>query len=139
MLNPADISVVPTTVFSPLHAELVANSLDKSHIGVLSQHEAPMPLLEYQSRRGFAGVPEKFLRKALETNGAAVPEPEHGLDFECQLSFALTSQLLPGSSTADVKKFMSKRLEISLPDCDESGVLEAIGQSDLLADVVGRS
>lgn len=47
--------ILPATVRSPLHCFLDGVPLDD--VGILAAHEAPVKLVQYQARRGFAGVP----------------------------------------------------------------------------------
>ena len=129
--------IVPIEPISPLHCA-VEGSVLLPNIGILCNHKAPVPLLEFQALRGFAGVPEKTLLALYEDLGFQVPEPDAAADYENMLALGIMEELLDLDHNK-ATEILATRIKLMEAEGDTADLMDSMMSSDIIEDVAGRS
>lgn len=125
--------VLPVDIRSPLSC--FVGGLPMQHVGIIGLHSAPVKVLEYQARHGFAGVPEESLRLLF---GVVPGVEEPDLDPDCKVPpdivFAaeLSKTILPDISEDELQEALHERLTTTSEVVE--GVFEDVLNDDTTQD-----
>jgi hypothetical protein len=109
---------VPFIPVSPVHVQL--NKEVPLHLsGVLLEPGHPVPVLQFQASRGFAGVAEKHLRLLADEEGVQPLDGGGIADLETLLAMALVQKLMPDQSHEELTETMLKRQYVDDSHHDE--------------------
>jgi hypothetical protein len=134
----ANLFVVPIEPISPIHCFLQGN-VAIPNMGVICNHSAPVPLLDYQAKVGFAGVPETVMKCLYAKFDLALPEPLRGADYECQLAMGLMEQVLPTLVRDDINRILRERTMQTELEGDGHEALQGLITSEIIEDCAGRA
>jgi hypothetical protein len=134
-----DVFVVPFKVISPLHAYMAHGDLKQ--VSILGHHTHPEPLLEYQARRGFAGVPESALMHMFGKHfKQPTPDPPvEATEVDTCMYYAaeLANMILPDLPVKDLEMALRSWVEEDFIEAEE--LFNEVVQSELLEDCVKGS
>jgi hypothetical protein len=128
------LNVVPFKPVGILHNAIRKDIVDKDN-GVLVEHGAPVPILDYMADVGFSGVQERFLKK-LHTDHFKIEEPDPKklqLDTDFALALSLMQKVKPGMQPGELCGGLHKRIKTEADIC--CGVLEQV-PFQLIEDVI---
>ena len=133
-----NLFIIPIETISPLHCAVQGN-VPLPNIGILCNHKAPVPLLEYQALRGFAGVPEKILLALYADMDFKVPEPDAAADYENMLVLGIMEELLADLDLQKATQILATRIRLMEAEGDTADLMDSMMSSDIIDDVAGRS
>jgi hypothetical protein len=132
------IFIVPTTMVSPLHNHL-KTSPGTMRI-VSADHSAPVPILEFQAKRGFFGVSEAAMR--LLHKELKLEEPDPALakcDEDCSLAFSLMQHVIVDLTEEQTNDILSWRISQETMAREMKSNLEDLLATEVLDDLTLRS
>lgn len=110
--------ILPASVHSPLRSFLEGVPLQE--VGILAAHDKPVKLVQYQSRRGFAGVPELSLKLLFAELGHEAPEQEPQSEVPQDVAWAaeLINILTPDLEPTAVHGALMARVTVDQNICE---------------------
>ena len=129
-----NLDIVPFTVVSPLHAVLDGAPLDT--LGCVAMHGKPEPLMTYQAKRGFAGVPEGVLQQLCDHKKLKIADRSEGEELaeDFRLAMALTEAVQPELTEAQMLQALHQRMIEDTFVAD--AILQDIVTEDMICEVV---
>lgn len=121
--------VLPLEICSPLRCFLAG--LSESDIGLVGSRSAPINVLDYQARHGFAGVPEASMHRLFADLGIQPPDGGEDVPQDIMLAAELAMTIEPDLTEMELQAGLQERLQT------EEGVVESVLE-DVLTDAATR-
>lgn len=132
------VFIVPHAPDSPLHC-IAQGDISGARVGIVGNLGKPVPLVEWQSKRGWAGVPEGILSKIARSLNLTLPTPHPERDYEVDLAISLMEQFLPQMTKESAGEYLRARSVAGETESSNADVLEQFTSSEMLEDIAGRS
>lgn len=100
--------VVPVAPISPMHG-LLRDGVAAGDYGIIGALGEKQPLLDFQARRGFLGVPESALRRLYRHLDLAEPSAVEDVDIETALALPLMQSLAQDMTAEQIEEALLAR------------------------------